>query len=143
MDLGVAGIASLILIGHVVKRRRARRGKVHGGCVALQAQRVHVVPRKQAGIRRSVGEMAGETALSLDGWMFIHKGSHCIGVTFHADCILVCAGLQHLVLKCAVWIMAVAAFQQAFIDLVVEGLREGSLYIGVALITKLRFGDFE
>jgi len=58
MYLHVTNRAGLVLIGLVMERGRARRGKVHRRRVALHAQRIDVVTGKQARVDRPVRSMA-------------------------------------------------------------------------------------
>lgn len=62
-------------------------------------------------------------------------------MAFRANCVLIRARLEEFVLEGAMGIMAVAANQQALIHLVVKGLGEGGLNVGVAAIAEIRFGN--
>jgi len=106
--------------------------------VALVAQLVDVGNVQQPGILRSVRAVARQTAFSLDCGMFEHEGSACLCMALGADRILICCGFDVVVAEGAVNVMAVAALHQAFIHLVVEGLIERRLDIGVTLEAQLR-----
>ena len=70
--------------------------------------------------------------------MFVDKWSRCFRVTFGTNRVLIRSRFQLLVLKSTVRVMAVAASHQPFINLVVEGLGERRLHVGVAAIAKRR-----
>ena len=109
MYLHVANGARLVLIRLVMKRWRARRREIHGRRVALQTEAVHVVASQQARIRRSVREMAHDTALSLDRRMLVNPRPDRIDMTLGADRVLRRTQLQHLRLESAMRVVAVTA----------------------------------
>ena len=75
--------------------------------------------------------------------MFVNKRACSLGMALHADRILIGAGFEHLVLEGAVGIVAIGAFQHPLGDAVMEGLREGRLHIGVALVAERRLLGLE
>jgi hypothetical protein len=71
--------------------------------------------------------VAAEAALSLYRRVFKHEGSAGLGVALGADCVLIGSRPNIVVAEGAMNVMAVAAFDQALIHLVMEGLRERRL----------------
>lgn len=149
MYLRVADRAGLVLVCLIVERRDTRSREVHGCRMALEAQRIHIVAGQQPGIWRSMREMTARAALGCNHGMRIDEWAGGLGVAFRADCVAAGAGMKRSAGflqsadECAVRIVAIAACHQPFIDLVVEGLREGPLYVGMAGITKLRLRRLE
>lgn len=83
-------------------------------------------------------EVAGDAALDFDRRMLIDEGAAVFDVALCADEVLVGTGPEKLVLEGAVGVVAVGAFHQAFIDLMMRGLREGGFDVGVALVAEHR-----
>jgi hypothetical protein len=75
--------------------------------------------------------------------MLIDKWTGNLGMAFHTDRVSGNATVQLLLLKCSVRVMAIAATDQSFVHLVVEGLREGRLYIGMAGVAELGLRNLE
>src|ERR1700722_15047151 len=100
--------------------------------MTLQTQRIDVVAGEQAWVGGAVRKMAGGTALKLEGRMFVDKRTKGLCMALRADCVLIRARFEQLVLEGAMGIMAVGADQHTFIHFVVEWLGEGGLYVGVA-----------
>jgi len=111
--------------------------------VALVAQRVDVGHIEQARVLRAVRRVAAQATLGFDGCMFKDKRTARLSMALGADGVLIGGGLEVVVAKSAVGIVAVAALDQAFVDLVVEGHVEGRFYIRMALKTERRLGDFK
>jgi len=63
-------------------------------------------------------------------------------MAFRADGILIGGGFDLIVPKSAVGIMAIAALDQAFVDLVMERSGERRLYVGMTLIAECRLTGF-
>lgn len=87
--------------------------------------------------------MAGGATFELHGRMLVDKRAQGLRMAFRANCVLIRARLEEFVLEGAMGIMAVAANQQALIHLVVKGLGEGGLNVGVAAIAEIRFGNLQ
>jgi hypothetical protein len=100
--------------------------------MTLQTQRIDVVADEQAWVGGAVRKMAGGTALKLERRMLVDKGAKGFRMALRADCVLIRARFEQLVLEGAMGIMAVSADQHSFIHFVMEWLGEGGLYIGVA-----------
>lgn len=141
MDLRVAIRAGNILRSLIVDRagRRYRMRERTHIClrVALQAERIDVADVEKARIGRSVRRVACRAAFGLDHGMFINKRPGCFCMAFSADSILIVGRTHHLVLKRAMWVMAIAALHQSFIHFVMEGLRKCRLHVGVAGVAEL------
>lgn len=118
MYLDMASSAGLVLICLIMEGRCARSSEIHGGRVALQAERIHVVACQQPEVRGTMREVAGNAAFCLEWRMFIDKWACCFGVAFRADGILVRGSLEVFVVEGAMWIMAVTTGQEAFVNLV-------------------------
>jgi len=85
-----------------------------------------------------MGCMAAQAALALHRRVFKHEGPARLRMALGADSILIGGGLDIVVAERAVDIVAVAALDQPFIHLVVEGLRERRLDVCVALVAEHR-----
>lgn len=141
MDLAVAvgaGHGSPILIVVGIHRSNTGDRVAANLAMALDAECIDIGHVQQSGVLRAVRRMARGTALDLYRRMFESKWTACIQVALGADCILIGSGAQLIVAECAVGIVAVRAFHQPFIHTVMEGLRKGRFYIGMAAIAKLR-----
>lgn len=149
MDLRVADGAGLVLVRLIVERRDPGSGEVHRSRMTLQAHRIDVVAGQQPRVWRSVRVMAPRTSLGRDHRMRIDKRAGGLGVALHAYCSAAGTAVQHRggvlqgSLERAVRIMAVGAFHQAFIHLVMKGLSERRLDIGVAAVAELRLRYLE
>ena len=111
--------------------------------VALIAERVDVRHVQQASVLRAMRCVATEAAFALDGSMLIHERATGFHVALDADCILIGGGFEVAALEGAVDIMAIAALDQAFVDLVMEGHVEVWADVGVALVAEVRLGGDE
>src|SRR5271170_3537136 len=87
--------------------------------------------------------MAAHASLGLDRSMLVHERPTRFCMALDADCILIGRGLDVVVPKGAVRIMAVGAFDQALIHLVVEGHVECCLGVGMALEAECRLLSLE
>src|SRR5215469_5873382 len=106
--------------------------------MALQAKLVHIVASKEARIWRTVREVAKCASLRFDRRVLIHKRTGLLSVAFHAYRISGDAAAQFLLLKRPVRIVTVTATHQPLINLVVKGLRESWLNVGMARVAELR-----
>lgn len=77
--------------------------------MALQAHAVHVATLQQARIRRTVREMAGGAALSLNWGMLVDERSGGLDVTLRANGILGRTNAEQCRLEGTVWVVAVRA----------------------------------
>jgi len=112
--------------------------------VALVAQLIDIGNIQQPCVLGAMRCVAAQATFRLHRGMFEHKRPTRLGVALGADHVLIGGGLDLIVAKGAVSVVAVAALHQAFIHPVVEGFRERRLDIGVAGIAKLRLcGDEE
>src|SRR3984885_1466137 len=111
--------------------------------MALQAERVDVVPGKQACIGRAVRKMARGAALKLERRMLVNKRACGLSVALHADGILIGARLEQIVLEGAMGIVAVGAFHQPFRNAVMKWLRKRRLNVRVALKAEARLLHLE
>jgi len=101
--------------------------------VALIAQRVDVRHIQQTRVLRPMRRVASHTSLGLDRSVLKHKGATRLGVALGADRILIGRGLQVVVPKGPVWIMAVRAAHSALVHLVVERHIKRRFRVGMAL----------
>jgi hypothetical protein len=69
--------------------------------------------------------------------MLIDERTSSVRVALHTDSIAGNAAVQALFFESAMWIVAIAATHEPLVHLVMEGLRKGRLYIGVAGIAEL------
>jgi len=105
--------------------------------MALIAELIDIGNIQQPRILRSMRSVASHASFALDCGVFEYEGSARLGVTLGADRIHVGGGLNVIASECTVNIMAVAALQQSFIHLVMEGHGEGRLDVSVAAIAEL------
>jgi hypothetical protein len=118
MYLDMTSGAGLVLICLVMEGGRARSSEIHRGRVALQTERIHVAACQQPEVRGTMRKVAGSATFRLEWWMFIDKRTCCFGVAFRADSVLVRGSLEEFVVESTMWIVAVAAGQKAFVNLV-------------------------
>lgn len=111
--------------------------------VALIAQRVDGRHVQQTRVLRAMGGVAGDAAFGLDRGVLENKGTTLLHVALGADGILIGSGLDIVLPEGAVRIVAVAAGNQAFFNLVVEGHGELRLDFGVALEAELGLRSLE
>ena len=108
--------------------------------MALQAEQVGVAQFQHMGIGSTVRQMAGLTSVDLHRLVFENKGALLVRVALEAHRVLR-GRSPHLVgLYRSVHVVAIAAAQQAFIHLVVEGHRKRRLDAGVAAVAERRLG---
>jgi hypothetical protein len=87
--------------------------------------------------------MARAATLSLYGRVLINEWSQRVDMAFGANGILGRTDFNEVWLEGAVRIVAVAAFDQPFVDLVVEWLHKSRLSVGMALVTEAWLRRFE
>ncbi len=105
--------------------------------MALEAQQIYLATLQQAGVGRAVRGMASNATFN-DSVVLINKRPLLVRVALIADNILPRAGRPQLPSeKTSVLIMAIRAFQQPFIHLVMESPRELLLRLEMAAVTKL------
>lgn len=80
--------ARLILLALVMERRQPRHSAVLRERMAFEAQQVHLRTLQQSWIRRSVGQVAGNTTLSLNGLMLKYEWPRLIRMALEADLVL-------------------------------------------------------
>lgn len=135
MDLGMAHRARLIFRCLVMSRPL---GPLHREGVTLQAQQVYLADSQVARIIRSVRCVTTRTALGFHRHMLVHEWSLFFGVAFHADCVA-SRDRSHLTYGgCAVYVVAIAAEQKAFVDAVMVGSGEISFCRHMAAVAKVR-----
>ena len=110
--------------------------------MALVAELIDVGHVQQARVLRSVRRMASHTSFCPDSSVFVDKRTAGLGMALGADGILVCS-LDVVVSECAVRVMAIAAFDDALVHLVVEGHVERGLDFGVATEAEVRLRRFQ
>src|SRR5208337_2298376 len=86
--------------------------------VALVAERVDGRHVQQAGVLGTVRSVASQTSLGLDRGVFIDERPACLGVALGTDHVLVRRGPQVVGSEGAVYVVAIAARDQAFVHLV-------------------------
>jgi len=111
--------------------------------VALQTERIHIRHGKQAWIWRAMWRMAHHAAFGLDYRMFKHKGPGGFGMALYANRVLIRCGLELCSLERAVCIVAVTAFDQPFVHLVMEWLCKRWFQVCMAGIAKLWLRRFK
>src|SRR5580658_4775795 len=121
-----------------LRRSSAHRVNRAGGdrAMALVAQRVDVRHVQQPGVLRAMRSVAPQAALRLDRSVLVHEWPAGLGVALGADRILIGSRLQVVVPEGAVNVVAVAAFDQPFVHLVVKRHIERRLGVSVALKTE-------
>ena len=87
--------------------------------------------------------VARATTFRSDWRVFINKWTCLFRMAFHADDVPGDAASQSRCLEGTVRIVTIAAFQQAFIHLVVKGLCKSGLHISVAGIAELWLRNLE
>ena len=101
--------------------------------MALQADRVYRGAIEQTRIRSAVREVASDAAFGLDDRVLISKRSALFRVALGAHGIHLRRGAEVFFVEGAVRIVAVRAVDQPLFHLVMEGLIELRLRVGVAL----------
>jgi len=113
------------------------------GAVALVAEGGDAGHIQQSRVLRAVRRVATDAAFSLDRSVFEDERSADICVALGADGIHIGGGLQIRGQCCAVWVVTIAALNQAFLHLVVEGHGELGLDLCVALEAESRLRRLE
>lgn len=111
--------------------------------MALQAQRVYVVPSQETWVRRTMRIVARTATFRFDRRVLINKRTCLFRMALYTDGVPGDAAMQSFVLEGAVWIVAIAASHQPFIHFVMERLRKSGLHVGVAGIAELRLRKLE
>jgi len=81
--------------------------------------------------------VAGLAAIDLDGRMLVYKRALFVGVAFEADGIMARRGTNLLRSHRSVYVMAIAALNQSFVDAVVERHLELRLLLRMASVAQL------
>ena len=100
--------------------------------MALVAQSIDIGHIQQPGILRTMRCVARDAALRPDGRMLIHERTTSLRVALGADCILIRGCLEIVWKERTVGVMAIAAFDQAFIHPVMKGHIKRGLDVGMA-----------
>src|SRR5271169_2575814 len=116
---------------------------VSHAAMALVAERGDGRHVQQAGVLGTVRSVASQTPLGLDRDVFKDERPARLGVALGADRVLVGRGLHVVGSEGAVHVVAIAARDQAFVHLVVEGHIERRLSIGVALEAERRLRSLQ
>ena len=106
--------------------------------MALQAEDVEVAGLEQMWIGGAMRRMARLAALWLVRLMFENEGALLVGVAREADSIPRSRRPKLLPDESAMGVMAIRAFDQPFLDSVVEGHVELRLHLQVAGVAELR-----
>src|SRR6266481_6249590 len=130
--------AGLIFLGLVMERWCGWSRRIHCQSVALKAKQVYVAALEQSRVRGTVGRMASDAALGLDGGMFPGEWTSFVGVAVKADHILGSGGAQLVRHETAVLVVAVAAGNEPFIHPMMERLGEIRLDFKMAGVAERR-----
>ena len=141
-------------IGHVMGRRRLDLDavrltpKVTGAIMTFQAHRKYHRPRQHPGIGGAVRNVAGEAPIHADRGMLKNKRPAFVGMTVDAR-FFVGLGMLHIArtrrvspggLKRSVWIVAIRAVHETFVDAVLEGHGKLRAHVRVAAVAQIRLG---
>src|SRR5215207_2692967 len=141
---GVAGRAVPVLDGEVVRRAGGlRRADVVGHTVAGQAELRDRRRVEHPRVRGAVRRVARRAALGLDGRVLEGERPLLLRVALDAGRVHARREPALLGLEAAVRVVAVGALHRALQHLVVEGLRELVLLLGVALEAELLLAALE
>ncbi len=147
----VAGGAVLITrVGHVVtgcdgQDAGVLAAKRRCAVMTLQTHGEYNWPPQQARVRRPVRKMAGFAAVHSNGFVFIEEGPALFGVALQAR-LFVGERLVHEAGarghapgggEGSVWIVAVRAIHEPFVDAMLEGHGELSANFGVAAVAEI------
>ena len=106
--------------------------------MALDAQQVHIAHFQHMRVRPAVRNMARLASFDLDGRVFEHIRPFLFRVALEADRILR-GGSPHLLrFHCTVYVMAITALDQPFVDAMMKGHFELGPLLEVARVTELR-----
>ena len=140
--------------GHVMGRRRLDLDAVRltpqvaGAIMAFQAHRKYNRPRQHPGIGGAVRNVAGEAPIHTNRGMLKNKRPAFVGMTVDAR-FFVGLGLLHMArprrvsprgLKRSVWIVAIRAVHETFVDAVLEGHGKLRAHVSVAAVAQIRLG---
>ena len=140
--------------GHVMGRRRLGLDavpltpQVAGAIMAFQAQRKYHRPRQHPGIGGAVRNVTGEAPIHADWGVLKNKRPAFVGMTVDAR-FFVGLGLLHISrprrvspggLKRSVWIVAIRAVHETFVDAVLEGQGKLRAHVSVAAVAQIRLG---
>jgi hypothetical protein len=125
MNLDMAQCARLELGILVVKRRRSWCCAESRRSVALQAKHVNVTEFQHVRIRRTVRQVAGRAPFHFHGGVFVNERTVLIHMAFVANGILSGSHAYLLGLDRAMYVMAISALNQAFVDTMMK--RHGKL----------------
>src|SRR5580692_1336501 len=121
----------------IVESRSSRRTAEGGVRVALQTKQVHIAQLEHMGIGSSVGQVAGLAPIDFDRLVLEDERPLLIGVTFETDGVLRGTRAHLLGLHRAVYVVAIAALDQAFVHPGVERHVELSLLLKMASVAEL------
>ena len=122
--------------------------QVAGAVMAFQAHRKYHRPRQHSGIRGAVRNVAGETPIHANRGMLKKKRPAFVAMTVDAR-FFVCLRMLYIArtrrvspggLKRTVWIVAIRAAHETFIDAVLEGQGKLRAHVSVAAVAQIRLG---
>ena len=138
--------------GHVMGLARLRLDAVRltpqvaGAVMTFQAHRKYHRPRQHPGIGGAVRNVAGSAAIHADRRMLKKKRPAFVGMTVDAR-FFVGLGMLHIArprrvspggLKRSVWIVAIRAVHETFVDAVFEGQGKLRAHVSVAAVAQIR-----
>ena len=122
--------------------------QVAGAIMAFQAQRKYHRPRQHPGIGGAVRNVAGEAPIHADRGMLKYKRPAFVAMTVDAR-FFVGLGMLHIArprrvspggLKRSVWIVAIRAVHETFVNAVLEGQGKLRAHVSVAAVAQIRLG---
>ena len=137
MNLNVAHCARLIFLALVMERWQPWHSAVLRERVAFEAQQIHLSALQQSRIRRTVRQVAGNTALSFYRLVLKYERPRLICMAFEADLVLSCGCTQLSGEESTVRIVAIGAGNQARLYAMAERAVELLLLVRVTGVTKI------
>ena len=141
-------------IAHVMGRPRLGLDAVRltpqvaGAVMAFQAQHEYHWPSQHPGIGGAVRNVAGDAPIDADRGMLKNKRPAFVGMTVDTR-FFVGLRLLHMArprcvsprgLKGSVWIVAIRAVHETFVDAVLEGQGKLRAHVSVAAVAQIRLG---